>query len=97
MLHGKAAAAPAGHAGIHVHDIAKRGGYMEVATGLNQRYSGNIVAPEHFRFLDAERAVKERIGAGIKVFEVAREKDNPKGIAIAPFNVDFFSVGKHCD
>lgn len=95
VLYGKAAAAPTRHTRIHVHNITKGGGYKEAATRLNQRDTGDIVLPEHFSLLDSERAVKERIRARIKVSEIAGEKNNPKGIAISPFNVDFFPMDKH--
>src|SRR6516165_3556011 len=39
--------------------------------------------------------MKQSVGASIKVFEVPGEKDDAKGIAVPPFNLDFASVGEH--
>ena len=39
--------------------------------------------------------MEERVGAGIEIFEITREKDDSEGIAITPFNLDFFAVNEH--
>ena len=54
-----------------------------------------MVAAEHVGFLDSQGVIKERIGARVKIFEIAREKDDSERIAIAPFNLYFFSVDEH--
>jgi hypothetical protein len=95
VLDGKAAAAPVGHARIHMHDVPERGGDKKVATGLYERDASDIVALEHFRLLDSERTVKKGIRAPIEVFKIAGEEDNPEGVAIAPFDLYFSTMDEH--
>jgi hypothetical protein len=78
-----------------MHRIPERGRHKKVATRLHQRDPGDIVPLEHFRLLDSQRAVKERIRARVEVFKIARKKDNPEGVAVAPFNLNFFSMDEH--
>ena len=95
VLHGEAAVSPIGHAGIDMHNISKRGRDKKVATGLHQWNACNLVVAQHLGFLNAQGAVKERVGTRVKIFKIAREKYDAKGIAIAPFNLYFFSMDEH--
>ena len=95
VLDCKAGVAPSGDTGIDVNNVAEGRRHKEIATGLNEGYAGDVVLPQHFRFLDSQGTMEKRIGAGIKIFEITWEKDDSEGIAIAPLNLDFFAVNEH--
>src|SRR5271170_2339717 len=95
VLDVKTTFSPLRHARLDDHNIAKGRRNMKVATRLHQRYAGNLKLSHHLRDGISERAMKERVRAGIEIFKVAREKNNAKGVAISPFDSDLLTVGEH--
>jgi hypothetical protein len=50
---------------------------------------------KHLCLFYAQDVVEQRVCTSVKIFKIAREKDNPKRIAIAPLNLYFSSMDKH--
>jgi acetyl-CoA acyltransferase len=95
MLHGKTAVPPAGYARFDMHHIPERGWHKKIAACLHQRYAGDFVTLQHFRLRNPQRSLKQRIRAAIKIFKIARKKYNSERVAVAPFNLNFFSIRQH--
>jgi hypothetical protein len=95
VLYAKTAGAPLRDARLDADHVPKRRRNEKIAARLYQRNSGDLESLQHFGLRESQRLMKQRIGAGIEIFKVTREKHNSKRVAVAPLNEDLFSVCQH--
>jgi len=87
MYHRKTALSPLCHFRFHRHHISKRRRHVKIRASLHQRYSRNLIFPQHLRLGNPGRPVKQRIRASIEILQIPWKKHNPKRIAISPLNL----------
>lgn len=92
MLNGKAGGGPVCDPGFHADYIAVGGGNKKIAACLYERNPHDLESLEHFCLGEAKRAMKQGIGACVKIFKIMREKDNSKGVAVTPLYKNLFSM-----